>query len=192
MRAQISPHPHQHLLLSIILIMAFLVYVKVWFAFLWGLCMLGIFSCANWSFVSFLWRNPVLDIFLSLYWICYNTASFYVLFFFWPRGMWDLTSLIRDRTHTPRLVQFSHSVMSDSLQHAKLACPSPTPGAYSNSCPLSQGYHPTISPSVVSFSSHLQSLPASGSFPMSQFFTWDGQSITVSASASVLPMNIQG
>ena len=93
-------------------------------------------------------------------------------------------------------VQFSHSVVSDSLrthglQHARPPCPSPTPGAYSNSCPLSQWCHPAISSSVISFSSRLQSFPASGSFPMSQFFTSGGQSIEVSASASVLPMNIQ-
>ena len=93
-------------------------------------------------------------------------------------------------------VQFSHSVVSDSLwphglQHTRLPCPSPTPGAYSNSCSLSQWYHPTISSSVISFSSCLQSFPASGSFPLSQFFTSGGQSIGVSASASVLPMNIQ-
>ena len=92
--------------------------------------------------------------------------------------------------------RFSHSVMSDSLQphglqHARLPCPSPTPGACSNSCPLSQWCHPTISSSAVPFSSHLQSFPASGSFQMSQFFTSGGQSIGVSASASVLPMNIQ-
>ena len=88
-------------------------------------------------------------------------------------------------------VQFSHSVMSDSLQpyrlqHARPPCPSPTPGAYSNPCPLSWWCHPTISSSVVSFSFHLQSFPASRSFQMSQFFTSDGQSIGVSASASVL------
>ena len=93
-------------------------------------------------------------------------------------------------------VQFSCSVMSDSLQscrlqHTRLPCPSPTPGAYSNSWPLHWWYHPTISPSVVCFSSHLQSFPASGSFPMSQFFASGDQSIGVSASASVLPMNIQ-
>ena len=92
--------------------------------------------------------------------------------------------------------QFSHSVMSDSLQphgvqHARPPCPSPTPRVYSNSCPLSQWRHPTISPSVVPFSSHLRSFPASGSFPMSQFFTTGSQSIWVSASASVLPTNIQ-
>ena len=70
-------------------------------------------------------------------------------------------------------------------------CPSPTPRAYSNSCPSSRWCHPTISSSVIPFSSHLQSFPVSGSFPMSQFFTSGGQSIGVSASASVLPMNIQ-
>ena len=93
-------------------------------------------------------------------------------------------------------VQFSHSVMSESLwrhglQHTRLPCLSPTPGASSNSCPLSQWCHPTISSSVVPFSSCLQSFPASGSFPMSRFFTSGGKSIGVSASASVLPMDIQ-
>ena len=71
-------------------------------------------------------------------------------------------------------------------------CPSPTPRVYSNSCPSSQWCHPTISSSVVPFSSSLQSFPASGSFLMSQYFTSGGQSIGVSASASVLPINIQG
>ena len=95
------------------------------------------------------------------------------------------------------LVQlFSHSVVSNSLrphglQHARPPCPSPAPTACSNSCPLSRRCHPTISSSVVSFSSLLQSFPASGSFQMSQFFTSGGQSIGVSASALVLPMNIQ-
>ena len=92
-------------------------------------------------------------------------------------------------------VQFSHSVVSDSLwphrlQHARPPYPSPTPGVYSNSCPLSQWCHPTISSSVFHFSSHLQSFPASGSFPMSQFFTSGGQSVGISASASVFPMDI--
>ena len=77
------------------------------------------------------------------------------------------------------------------LQHARPPCPSPTPRVYSNSCPLSQWCHPTISSSVVSFSSHLQSFPASGSFQMSQLFASGGQSIGVSASTSVFPMNIQ-
>ena len=93
-------------------------------------------------------------------------------------------------------VQFSCSVMSDSLrphesQHARPPCPSPTPGVYSNSCPSSRWCHPAISSSVVPFSSCPQFLPASGSFPMSQLFTWGGQSTGVSASASVLPMNTQ-
>ena len=77
------------------------------------------------------------------------------------------------------------------LQHAKLPCPSPIPRACSNSCPMSQWCHPTISSSVVPFSSCLQSFPTSRSFPMSQFFTSGGQSIGASASASVFPMNIQ-
>ena len=76
------------------------------------------------------------------------------------------------------------------LQHARPRSPSPTPGVYSNSCPLSWWYHPTISSSVVPFSSCLQSFPASRSFPVSQFFTSGGQSIEVSDSASVFPMNI--
>ena len=93
-------------------------------------------------------------------------------------------------------IQFSHSVMSDSLrphesQHTRPPCPSSTPGVYSNSCPSSRWCHPAISSSVVPFSSCPQSLPASGSFPVSQFFAWVGQSVGVSASASVLPMNTQ-
>ena len=93
-------------------------------------------------------------------------------------------------------VQFKHSVMSDylwphELQHTRPPCPSSTPGDYSNSCPSSRWCHPAISSSVVHFSSCLQSFPASGCFPMSQLFAWGGQSIGVSASASVLPMNTQ-
>ena len=93
-------------------------------------------------------------------------------------------------------VQFSRSVMSDSLQphgpkHARLPWPSPTPGVYPNSCPLTRWYHPTISLSVVPFSSLLQYLPASGSFPMSRLFASGGQSTGASVSASVLPMNTQ-
>ena len=93
-------------------------------------------------------------------------------------------------------VQFSCSVMSDSLQphesqHARPPCPSPTPGVYSNSRPSYRWCHPAISSSVIPFSSSPQSLPASGSFPVSQLFAWGGQSIGVSASASVLPMNSQ-
>ena len=93
-------------------------------------------------------------------------------------------------------VQFSCSVMSDSLrphesQHARPPCPSQTPRVYLNPCPSNQWCHPTISSSVIPFSSCPQSLPASGSFPMSQLLAWGGQSIGVSASVSVLPMNTQ-
>ena len=93
-------------------------------------------------------------------------------------------------------VQFSHSVVSDSLwshelQHARPPCPSPTPEVHPNPCPLSRWCHPNISSSVVPFSSCPQSFPVSGSFPMSQLFASGGQNIRVSASASVLPMNTQ-
>ena len=85
----------------------------------------------------------------------------------------------------------SDSLWPHELQHTRLPCPSASPKVCSNSCPLSQYAHSTVSSSVVPFSSHLQSYPRSGSFPMSQLFAWAGQSIGVSVSASVLPMNIQ-
>ena len=93
-------------------------------------------------------------------------------------------------------VQFSHSVVFDSLwphepQHTRLPCPIPTPRVHSNPCPLSRWCHPTISYSVVTFSSCPQTFPASGSFPMSQLFASGGQSVRVSASTSVLPMNTE-
>ena len=105
-------------------------------------------------------------------------------------GIWCLVSLSRQS------IQFSYSVMSDSLshhglQHARLPCPSPTPRACSDSCPLGRWFHPTISPSVTPFSFCLQSFPVSGSFPMSQFFKSSGQIIGVSVSSSVFPMNMQ-
>ena len=112
--------------------------------------------------------------------------------------VWEVRSLVWEvrsyMLHSS--VQLSHSVVSDSLQphglqHARPPCPSPTPRVYSNSCPSSWWCHPIISSSVVPFSSCLQSFPASGSFQMSQFFASGGQNIRVSASASVLPMNIQ-
>ena len=94
------------------------------------------------------------------------------------------------------LLQFSHSVVSDYLQphesqHSRPPYPSPTPRVYSNPCPSSRWCHPTISSSVIPFSSCPQSLPASGSFPMCQLFVWGGQSTGVSVSTSVLPMNTQ-
>ena len=100
------------------------------------------------------------------------------------------------RKYGQSVSQFSCSVVSDSLrphesQHARPPCPSPTPGVYTNSFPLSQWCHPTISSSVIPFSSCPQSFPASGSFQMSQPLASGGQSIGVSASASVLPMNTQ-
>ena len=113
----------------------------------------------------------------------------------------SLLSLVKLRYGLPYkvTVQFSsvtqscsfNSLRPHGLQHARLPCPSPTPGACSNSCLLSQWCHPTIASSVVPFSSCPQSFPASESFPKSQFFVSGGQSIGVSASASVLPVNIQ-
>ena len=114
----------------------------------------------------------------------------------------SLASVHQCQSHSLKLwqpkpsVQFSRSVISDSLwpswlQHNRPPCPSPTPGVYSNSCPLSWWHDPTISSSIIPFSNHPQSFPASESFSMSQLFAWGGQSIGVSALASVLPINIQ-
>ena len=118
---------------------------------------------------------------------------------FYRCGNWSLEKLFNLSSFPRQFIishQFSISVVSYSLrphglQHARPPCPSPTPGACSNSCPSSLWYHPTIPSSVVAFPSCPQSLPASGSFPMSQLFTWGGQRIGVSALASVLPRNIQ-
>ena len=106
------------------------------------------------------------------------------------------TYRMKNNTCFTSSVQFSHSVVSDSLrphelQYARPPCPSPTPGVHPNPCPLSQWCHPAISSSVILFSSCLQSFPASGSFQMSQLFASGGQSIGVSASTSVLPTNTQ-
>ena len=122
----------------------------------------------------------------------------------WPRdrtyfsffGSWILYHWAAREGNHVKDCQFSHSVVSEylrphGLQHAKLPCPSPTPGAYSNSCPSSRWCHPIISSSVIPFSSCLQSCPASGSFPVSLFLASGGQRIEVSASALILPMNIQ-
>ena len=108
----------------------------------------------------------------------------------WMKKLWYISTM-------EYTVQFSSVAQScptlrpHESQHARPPCPSPTPGVYPNSCPLSQWCHPAISSSIVPFSSCPQSFPASGSFPMSQLFAWGGQSIAVSASASVLPMNTQ-
>ena len=111
-----------------------------------------------------------------------------------PLCLWGREIMVRKNTCAS--VQFSCSVVSDSLrphesQHTRPPCPSPTPGVHPNSCALSRWWHPAISSSVIPFSSCPQSRPASGSFSMSQLFAWSGQSIGVSASASVLPMNTQ-
>ena len=145
--------------------------------------------------------GPVVTIHVTIYLTLYETARLFSkqlhhvilppaihegsVFFSWLLTLGQFSS-----------VHFSCSIMSDSLrphrlQHARPPCPSPTPRIYSDSCPSSQWCHPTTSSSVAPFSSHLQSFPASGSFPMSQLFASGSQSIGVSAWASVLPMNIQ-
>ena len=121
---------------------------------------------------------------LMLFLFCFSIYCYLL------RPLWAL-SILRFSS-----VQFSCSVVSNSLwphelQHARPPCPSPTPGVHSDSHPLSQWCHPAISSSVVPISSCPQSLPASESLPMSQLFAWGGQSIGVSASKSVLPMNTQ-
>jgi len=121
--------------------------------------------------------------------------DFKLLFHNIYKNIWLLCCLLHIFYHS---VQFSPSVISNSLrphglQHARLPCPSPTPRAYSNSCPSSRQWcHPTISSSVIPFSTCLQAFLASGSFPVSQFFASSGHSVGVTPSASVLPMNIQG
>ena len=120
-----------------------------------------------------------------LYWICHHIASVLCL----GRGLetlWRVKKRVNSVQSLSRVSLWPHG-----LQHARLPFPSPTPGACSNSHPLSRWCHATISSSVTPFSSCLQSFPASGSFPMTQFFTAGGQSIGVSASASVLLVNIQ-
>ena len=138
--------------------------------------------------------------------LCFHYHLFLCIFFSFPFYFFSNQLIIHKHIVYPPYicifnifscsVQFICSVMSDYLQphesqHARPPCPSPVPGVYSNSCPLSWWCNQTISPSVVHFSSCPPSLPTSGSLPMSQLFTWGGQSIAVSASASVLPMNTQ-
>ena len=132
-------------------------------------------------------------------WVGKVTASHHAVIEKGPR-MTTATVCLESGCHMggniPCSVQFSHSVMSDclqphELQHTRPPCPSPTPGVYPNSCPLSRWCHPTISSSVIPFSSCSQSFPTSRSFPVSQLFASGGPSIGVSASTSVLPMNTQ-
>ena len=126
--------------------------------------------------------------------MCQSLWQFPLQYFYW---FWEVIWVPNLPRHSSRIsVQFSHSVVSDflpphGLQHARPPCPSPTPGVYSNSYPLSRWCHPTILSSVIPFPSCLQSFPSSRSFPMSQLFALGDQSIGALASASVLPMNIQ-
>ena len=141
-----------------------------------------------WVFFEVLQGFPHTWVVISLSWLF---SSSYMFLFFLHKNF-NITDLLKYGL----LLLFSCSVVSNSLwphglQHARLPGPSPTPGACSNSCPSRCWCHPTILSSVVPLSSCLQSFPASGSFQMSQFFASGGQSIGVSASASVLPMNIQ-
>ena len=151
-------------------------------------------------FIKYVLRQSVLDKHLMAL-IVWNLIIEDVLQFtvYETAGMVCSFQYNRSLTHQPsvlgRLLLFSRSVVSDSLrphglQHARLPCPSPSPRACSSSCPLSQWCHPTISSSVIPFSSCLQSFPESRSFPVSQLFASGGQSF--GASASVHPMNIQG
>ena len=148
--------------------------------------------CHFWDF--FLYQAA--DLFLAL--LSYN---WHITLYELKCTIWFDTHIYCEMIITDRLVnssssvQFSCSVVSDSLwphglQHTRLPCPSPTPGVCSNSCLLSQWCHPTVSSSVIPFSPCLQSFPASGSFPMSQFFTSGSQSIGVSALASILPTKL--
>ena len=125
-----------------------------------------------------------------------NTTVQKCQFFGAQSSLWTNSHIHTWLLKTISSVQSSRSVISNSLrphglQHARLPCPSPSPGSCSNSCALSRWHYPTISSSVIPFSSCLQSFPTSESFPVSQFFTSHGQNIGASASASVLPMNIQ-
>ena len=160
-----------------------------------------IIKLSNWSFwwmsvwdnckqqnCSILWPCSVIRGSLS----CKLTAAWHLLL---KRIFLKMDSIVRSFIQFSS-DQISHSVVSDSLrphelQHARPLCPSPTPRVHPNSCASSRWCHPAISSSVVPFYSCPQSLPASGSFPMCQLFAWGGQSIGVSASASVLPMNTQ-
>ena len=163
----------------------------LWFSFPCWLIMVNTFSCAYCLLVYlFFFENHLypLLIFLKLW----EYLNVYWSFKF-PLLWISVTCIVLCCSLT---LQFSRSVVSDSLrphesQHTRPSCPSPTPGVYSNPCPLSRWCHPAISSSVVPFSSCSQSLPASGSFPVSQLFAWSDQTTGVSASASVLPINTQ-
>ena len=123
-------------------------------------------------------------------WSCFIFIAFLSCRFLITHFFFNMTSTVYDQFSQLSSVVYD-SLRPHGLQHARPPCPSPTLRAYSSWCPLNWRCHPTISSSVIPFSSRLQSFPASGSFPISRFFTSGGQSIRVSASASALPMNIQ-
>ena len=136
---------------------------------------------------------------LKYFIICIIFTSIYKLLFLYFLSCSFFVTYIQYYNYSVQFssAQLSHSVVSNSLrshesQHTRPSCPSPTPGVHSNSCPSSQWCHPAISSSVVPFSSYPQLLQVSESFPVSQLFAWGGQSIGVSALASVLPVNTQG
>ena len=149
----------------------------------------------------FMINLPWLDVMILVFWMLNFKSAFSLSSFTFKRLFSSSSFSALEWCHLDiwdywYSVQFSRSVVSDTLQphepqHARPPCPSPTLGVYPNSCPSSRWCHPTISSSFISFSSCPQSLPASGSVPKSQLFTWGGQSIGVSASASVRPMNTQ-
>ena len=165
------------------------------FSLLSGILTMSMLTCIMVSH-----RSLRLYLFISFYFLSGPMIS--KAHFIYPQVSWnflDFSNLLlnfHSKLCIFSSVQFSHSVVSGSLwprelHHTRPPCPSPTPRVYSNSCPSSWWCHPAISSSVVPFSSCPQSLPTSGSFPVSQLFAWGGQSIGVSASASVLTMNTQ-
>ena len=178
-------------------------YISIWGIRIW-VPLAHLFICVPGHDHSFLYFPWIFLFFLRsiLNWQEHLSSDFYFLFhskcmdlkkiFLFCVGVWFIDRIVL----VLGVSQLGSSVVSDFLQshgpqHARLLCPSPTHGACSNSCPSSQWCHPTISSSVIPISSWLQCFPAPGSFPMSQFFASCGQSIGVSASASVLPINIQ-
>ena len=149
--------------------------IKYWF-FSFKECWWWMGSSKNYKcFVALMWEEG-----------CSNIIDY-------PKVRWLKNSnrAYKSKVQFSSVAQSCSTLWPQGLQHARPPCPSPIPGVYSNSCLLSWRCHPKISSSVVPFSSHLQSFPASGSFPMSQLLASGGQNIGVSASASFLPMNIQ-
>ena len=163
-------------------------------SFRWSCLLVIALSGSLSNFFQIVQRKKVFFVSIGSVWIAYSSKkekNAYQHGTFWG---WRFNTVTLLHYYSIGSVQFSRSVISDSLrphesQHTRPPCPSPTPGVHSNSGPSSQWCHPAISSSVIPFSSCPQSLPASESFQMSQLFTWGGQSTGISASASVLPVN---